>query len=107
MKFRHEWKHEINQSDLFSLRSRLQAVMMMDSHTINGRYEIRSLYFDNLQDKALLEKINGVNVREKYTSLTQVDSYGNDRYSFKIEFDHYDSTKSYYGLDKLSLNNII
>lgn len=26
---------------------------------------------------------------------------------FKIEFDHYDSTKSYYGLDKLSLNNII
>lgn len=40
--------------------------MMMDSHTINGRYEIRSLYFDNLQDKALLEKINGVNVREKF-----------------------------------------
>ena len=41
------------------------------------------------------------------TSLTQVANYGNDRYSFKIEFDHYDSTKSYYGLDKLSLNNII
>ena len=34
-------------------------------------------------------------------------SYGNDRYSFKIEFDHYDSTISYHGLDKLSLNNII
>lgn len=41
------------------------------------------------------------------TSLTQVESYGNDRYSFKIEFDHYDSSKSYYGLDKLCLNNII
>lgn len=41
------------------------------------------------------------------TSLTQVQSYGNDRYSFKIEFDHYDSTTTYYGLDKLSLNNII
>lgn len=41
------------------------------------------------------------------TSLTQVASYGNDRYSFKIEFDHYDSAKAYYGLDKLSLNNII
>ena len=41
------------------------------------------------------------------TSLTQVASYGNDRYSFKIEFDHYDSTKTYYGLDKLCLNNII
>lgn len=41
------------------------------------------------------------------TSLTQVESYDNDRYSFKVEFDHYDSTKSYHGLDKLALNNII
>ncbi len=66
MKLRHEWKHEINHSDMLALRSRLQAVMVMDSHTINGKYEIRSLYFDNLQDKALLEKINGVNMREKF-----------------------------------------
>ena len=41
------------------------------------------------------------------TSLTQVASYGNDRYSFKIEFDHYDSGNTYHGLDKLCLNNII
>lgn len=41
------------------------------------------------------------------TSLTQVKSYGNDRYSFKIEFDHYDSGLTYHGLDKLCLNNII
>ncbi|MBD5520706.1 MAG: spore coat protein CotH [Lachnospiraceae bacterium] len=41
------------------------------------------------------------------TSLSQVDSYGNNRYSFKIEFDHYDNSNSYYGLDKLCLNNII
>lgn len=41
------------------------------------------------------------------TSLTQVESYGNNRYSFKIEFNHYDSSKTYYGLDKLCLNNII
>lgn len=40
-------------------------------------------------------------------SLTQVSTYGNDRYSFKIEFDHYDSSNTYYGLDKLCLNNII
>lgn len=41
------------------------------------------------------------------TSLTQVESYGNDRYSFKIEFDHYNDANTYYGLDKLCLNNII
>lgn len=54
------------------------------------------------------ETYNNVAIRAKgNTSLTQVESYGNNRYSFKLEFDHYDSTKNYYGLDKLSLNNII
>lgn len=41
------------------------------------------------------------------TSLTQVEAYGNHRYSFKIEFDHYEPANTYYGLDKLCLNNII
>ncbi len=41
------------------------------------------------------------------TSLSSVKSYGNDRYSFKVEFDHYDSSMTYHGLDKLCLNNII
>ena len=54
------------------------------------------------------EEFKNVAIRGKgNTSLTQVDSYGNDRYSLKIEFDHYDSTNTYYGLDKLCLNNII
>lgn len=54
------------------------------------------------------EAYKNVAIRGKgNTSLTQVASYGNDRYSFKIEFDHYDSTKTYHGLDKLCLNNII
>ncbi len=67
----------------------------------NEEYALCSVVIDN-------EAYKNVAIRAKgNTSLTQVDSYGNDRYSFKIEFDHYDSTKSYYGLDKLSLNNII
>lgn len=54
------------------------------------------------------EAYKNVAIRAKgNTSLTQVESYGNNRYSFKIEFDHYDSTKNYYGLDKLCLNNLI
>ena len=54
------------------------------------------------------ETYKNVAIRGKgNTSLTQVESYGNDRYSFKIEFDHYDDANSYYGLDKLVLNNII
>ena len=54
------------------------------------------------------EAYKNVAIRAKgNTSLTNVQSYGNNRYSFKIEFDHYDDTNTYYGLDKLSLNNII
>lgn len=54
------------------------------------------------------EAYRNVAIRGKgNTSLTQVSSYGNNRYSFKIEFDHYDSSNTYYGLDKLCLNNII
>ncbi len=66
MDFRHEWKHEIGYSDLLALRNRLSAVMVKDTHAINGRYGVRSLYFDNLTDKALKEKIDGVNCREKF-----------------------------------------
>lgn len=54
------------------------------------------------------EAYRNVGIRAKgNTSLTAVESYGNNRYSFKIEFDHYDDGGSYYGLDKLCLNNII
>ena len=66
MGFRHEWKHEIGYADLLALRSRLATVMSRDRHALNGRYEIRSLYFDNLADKALREKADGVNAREKF-----------------------------------------
>lgn len=67
----------------------------------NEEYELCSVVIDN-------ETYKNVAIRAKgNTSLTQVKNYENNRYSFKIEFDHYDNTKSYYGLDKLSLNNII
>ena len=74
MQFRHEVKHEINRQDLLILRQRLEAVMTPDSHAANGRYEIRSLYFDNLCDKALREKLDGMSVREKY----RIRLYNND-----------------------------
>ena len=53
-------------ADFLVLRSRLRAVMESDPHAMDGKYHIRSLYFDNLNDKALREKIDGVNMREKF-----------------------------------------
>ena len=66
MDFRHEWKHEISCGDLLILRRRLRAVMEPDEHAADGKYFIRSLYFDNATDKALREKLDGVNCREKF-----------------------------------------
>lgn len=64
---RHEFKHFINNSDYLSLRQRLRAVTEPDGHVQgDGKYRVRSLYFDNYRDKALMEKINGVNHREKF-----------------------------------------
>lgn len=54
------------------------------------------------------EKYANIGIRAKgNTSLSQVKKMDSKRYSFKLEFDQYDSSKSYYGLDKLCLNNLI
>ena len=66
MRERHEWKHEINASDLLALRRRLRAVMDPDRHGRDGRYFVRSLYFDDPSDRALREKLDGVSRREKF-----------------------------------------
>lgn len=66
MEFRHEWKHEITYSDMLAIRHRLSAVAEADAHAVDGKYEIRSLYFDNINDKTLREKLDGVNIREKF-----------------------------------------
>ena len=63
---RHEIKHRISRMDMLCIRQRLEAVAERDLHAKNGRYLIRSLYFDTPDDMALKEKINGVDVREKF-----------------------------------------
>lgn len=64
---RYELKHYINHSDLLELRARLPCIMNRDENTDgNGGYRVRSLYFDNYNDKALREKIDGVDEREKF-----------------------------------------
>lgn len=66
MDYRHELKLEINYPDMLQIRQRLRAVAYPDPHAIDGKYLIRSLYFDNLYDKALMEKVNGLSRREKF-----------------------------------------
>lgn len=81
-KYRHEIKHFINYSDYLQIRNRLKHIASIDtSSTSNGRYKIRSLYFDNLYDKVLMEKINGFNKREKF----RIRFYNNDTSFIRLE----------------------
>ena len=67
MQMRHEHKFYLNYLDYMVIRSKLSAVMQADTHVSeDGRYLIRSLYFDNAADKALREKADGVSQREKF-----------------------------------------
>lgn len=53
------------------------------------------------------ESVKGVGIRPKgNSSLSSIANSDSDRYSFKIEFDHYEKGKNFFGLDKLALNNI-
>ncbi len=64
---RHEYKHRINYEDYLVIRSRLRVLAKSDAHAgADGTYLVHSLYFDNLYDKALCEKVNGVENREKF-----------------------------------------
>ena len=54
------------------------------------------------------EAVKNVAIRGKgNTSLSSVATMGSERYSLKLEFDHYETGKTYKGLDKLCLNNLI
>ena len=64
---RHELKYFINRAELAALRARLRPVLALDSHCVGGRpYAIRSLYLDDVDDSAYVDKLSGVQDRDKY-----------------------------------------
>lgn len=82
MKARHEVKHLISLSDYYILRQRMRMIMQQDHHVSDdGRYRVRSLYFDNLDDTALYEKLDGVQKRDKY----RIRYYNQDTSFIRLE----------------------
>lgn len=67
MVYRNEIKHIITASDRAAICARLGAIAQPDPNAKpDGTYQIRSLYFDDWSDRALREKLDGVNEREKF-----------------------------------------
>ena len=76
--YRHEMKYAIPRADYDAMRRRLRLIMTSDPHvSAEGTYRIRSVYFDNSEDKALREKVDGIGKREKFRIR-----YYNDDFSF-------------------------
>ena len=89
MQYRHETKVAINAADALAIRQRLRAIASPDAHAHDGRYLIRSLYFDTPSDRALREKLDSVNKREKF----RIRMYNND-----ISFIHLEKKSKLNGL---------
>ena len=78
MNGRHELKYYINYADYMQLRALLNVVAKPDENAVEGAgYKIRSLYFDNYEDKAIVDKLSGQSYREKFRLR-----YYNDDISF-------------------------
>lgn len=67
VKYRHEFKYLISNSQLQILKSRINALLPRDTHANkNGMYIIRSLYFDDYYNRCYYENENGYDPREKF-----------------------------------------
>ncbi len=85
-KYRHEVKVSINSFDKEVLSSRLSYTLKKDKHLgENGFYKVRSLYFDDIHDTSLKEKLNGIIYREKYRIRTYDNSVSIIRLEKKVK----------------------
>lgn len=65
-KYRHELKYRCSETQIEIIRNRLHNILEFDSHALNGQYNIRSMYFDNYQNRCYYENENGTDCREKF-----------------------------------------
>ena len=67
IKYRHELKYPITELQLRLLQSRIKGMIPLDSHVgAEGSYSIRSLYFDDRDNRCFYENENGTDPREKF-----------------------------------------
>lgn len=67
LQYRQELKFYMNTHQYVIIRQRLKSLMQHDKHAGSlGQYHIRSLYFDDINNKALHDKLGGVRNRVKW-----------------------------------------
>lgn len=80
--FRHEYKYLVTDQQIVLVKERLKRIVQLDSHAKEkGLYSIRSLYFDDYDNRCYYENLNGVDPREKY----RIRIYNNDSSRITLE----------------------
>lgn len=81
-KFRNELKYFISYKEYTRLKCRLIHIMNTDPFADRkNHYQLRSLYFDDINNSAYYDKVNGVNIRNKY----RIRIYNNQSDIIKLE----------------------
>lgn len=66
-KYRHELKYPVTAAQIQLLKNRIHHLIPLDSHVADsGTYNIRSLYFDDYDNRCFWENENGTDPREKF-----------------------------------------
>lgn len=70
-RYRHELKFIINEWEAIILKQRLKPLLLHDKNGgKNGMYLVRSLYFDDMEESAFYDKMDGFLLRKKYRIRT-------------------------------------
>jgi hypothetical protein len=87
---RHEYKYPLNFIEYQILKKKLSIILKPDEHAgPDGRYHIRSLYFDDFKNSALFEKQSGIDVRSKYRIRIYNCSDQTIKFERKTKLDQY------------------
>ncbi|MFA9423531.1 MAG: polyphosphate polymerase domain-containing protein [Sedimentibacter sp.] len=78
---RHELKYTLSDLQCLVLKNRLSKVLKKDKNCPDEGYIITSVYFDDYNNKAYAQKVNGDAVRHKY----RIRFYNNDTSFLKLE----------------------
>ncbi|MWC30045.1 polyphosphate polymerase domain-containing protein [Paenibacillus sp. MMS18-CY102] len=81
-RLRHELKFFIHHHEYIGLRNRIGTLLSLDRNSVDAEgYHIRSLYFDNMHESSLHDKMNGIFARKKY----RVRIYNKSDATIKLE----------------------
>ncbi len=97
--YRHEYKYLVSAAQIPVLQARIAGLMSPDPHAgPDGQYQIRSIYFDDAQDRCLRDNEIGVDRKSKY----RIRIYNGSDAQIKLELKEGLRGKKHKSSDKLT-----